>query len=101
MNHASPSTRPPLHSRALASRSKSAPVVERASQPSPINTCVRFGAAFERETLPPLASVTPMMLVLPEVRSSFGTAGPVPHRSGAAPDRDARGPADSDVDAEV
>src|ERR671921_2240326 len=53
-------TRPPLQTIALASRSKGAPVVERASQPSPTSTCVRFGAALDRETLPPLASVTPI-----------------------------------------
>ena len=60
MKYSSPSTRPFAHSSALASRSKAAPVVERAFQPSPIRTWVRFGAAFERETFPPLASVTPM-----------------------------------------
>src|SRR4051812_40530042 len=49
-----------------ASRSKSAPVVERASQPSPTITWVRLGAALDRETFPPLASVTPMCCSLPE-----------------------------------
>ncbi|GAA3072545.1 hypothetical protein GCM10010448_64230 [Streptomyces glomeratus] len=58
-------------------------MVERASQPSPIITCVRFGAALERETLPPLASVTPMMLVLPENVRCPG--GGDPRWSGAGP----------------
>lgn len=45
---------------ALASRSKSVPVVERMSQPSPTATAVRFGASLVNETFPPLLKLTPM-----------------------------------------
>src|SRR5882757_1601535 len=48
-----------LVSRALASRSKSVPVVVRASQPRPTTTAVRFGASLVSETLPPLLRLTP------------------------------------------
>src|SRR3954471_13624590 len=44
---------------ALASRSKSTPVVVRASQPRPTMTAVRLGAALVSETLPPLLRLTP------------------------------------------
>ena len=90
------------------------PVVERASQPRPTSTWVRFGAALERETLPPLASVTPMMLVLPEVVlvRSLGAALPprrgvrrrTPRRERCGADAGRRWPGaavGSDVDAEV
>ncbi|GGV14584.1 hypothetical protein GCM10010245_25330 [Streptomyces spectabilis] len=40
-------------------------MVERASQPSPTITWVRSGAALDRETFPPLASVTPMIVSSP------------------------------------
>src|SRR4051812_46876751 len=57
----SDSTRPfDPSNRALASRSKSAPVVDRASQPSPTVMDVRFGALLESETFPPLVRATPM-----------------------------------------
>src|SRR5688500_16932018 len=48
------------HSRADASRSKSAPVVVRVSHPRPTDTAVRLGAIFVRLTLPPLARETDM-----------------------------------------
>src|ERR1700712_923928 len=44
---------------ALASRSKSAPVVLRTSQPRPTMTAVRPGASLLSETLPPLLRLTP------------------------------------------
>src|SRR6476646_9280844 len=47
--------------RALASRSKSTPVVDRTSQPRPTATAVRPGAAFVSETLPPLERLTPIV----------------------------------------
>jgi hypothetical protein len=43
---------------AEASRSKSAPLVVRASQPRPTITARRPGASFESETLPPLLRLT-------------------------------------------
>src|ERR1700712_3418830 len=43
---------------ALASRSKSEPVVDRTSQPSPTATAFRPGAALVSETLPPLERLT-------------------------------------------
>src|SRR5664279_2732659 len=46
---------------ALASRSKSVPVVDRTSQPSPTATAFRPGAALVRETLPPLVRLTPIV----------------------------------------
>ncbi|GDY66003.1 hypothetical protein SAV14893_053960 [Streptomyces avermitilis] len=61
-------------------------MVERASQPRPIITCVRFGAALDRETLPPLASVTPMMLVLPKVVRAVVKRVRRRTHEGAAPD---------------
>ncbi|GAA3618939.1 hypothetical protein GCM10023079_05690 [Streptomyces chitinivorans] len=66
-------------------------MVERAFQPSPIWTWVRFGAALERETLPPLASVTPMLLIL-----SRCDAPSVPGTPGAAylPDTEVCGAGD-------
>src|SRR5215475_828191 len=52
-------TRPLVSSMiADASRSKSAPVVVRGSQPSPTTTAVRPGACLESETLPPLLRLT-------------------------------------------
>src|SRR6478735_9866335 len=45
---------------ALASRSKSVPVVDRTSQPRPTDTAFRPGAAFVSETLPPLERLTPI-----------------------------------------
>src|SRR4051794_32119211 len=57
--------------RALASRSKSAPVVVRASQPRPTMIEVRFGALLLRETFPPLVRATPMRASkLREIESS-------------------------------
>src|SRR3954468_23043980 len=47
-----------------ASRSKSAPVVERASQPRPTSTAVRPGACLLSETLPPLLRLTLTAVVL-------------------------------------
>ena len=47
------------HAIALASRSKSVPVVVRASQPSPIVTAVRPGACLVRLTFPPLVRLIP------------------------------------------
>src|SRR6195952_2616434 len=47
-------------SRALASRSKSAPVVDRASQPRPTMIAVRFGALLDSDTFPPLVRATPI-----------------------------------------
>src|SRR5690606_8873237 len=47
------------HSRALASRSKSVPVVVRTSQPRPTTTAVSPGASLVSETLPPLLRLTP------------------------------------------
>src|SRR4051812_7749535 len=41
-----------------ASRSKSAPVVDRASHPRPTSTAVRPGACLVSETLPPLLRLT-------------------------------------------
>jgi hypothetical protein len=43
---------------ALASRSKSVPVVVRTSQPRPTVTAVRPGASLVSETLPPLDRLT-------------------------------------------
>src|SRR5215468_317167 len=55
----SDSTRPFMSSMiAEASRSKSAPVVVRGSQPSPTTTAVRPGACLDSETLPPLVRLT-------------------------------------------
>src|SRR5215467_15014824 len=52
-------TRPFMSSMiADASRSKSAPVVVRGSQPSPTTTAVRPGACLDSETLPPLVRLT-------------------------------------------
>src|SRR6478736_3022127 len=45
---------------ALASRSKSVPVVERTSQPRPTDTALRPGASLVSETLPPLERLTPI-----------------------------------------
>src|ERR1700737_2176768 len=46
------------HAIALASRSKSVPVVVRVSQPKPTATAVKLGACFVNETLPPLLRLT-------------------------------------------
>src|SRR3954449_10236359 len=48
------------HRSADASRSKSAPVVVRVSQPRPTATAVRLGAILVRLTLPPFVRVTDM-----------------------------------------
>src|SRR3954447_4651285 len=61
------------HMIALASRSKSLPVVVRTSQPSPTTTEVRFATPFVSETLPPLARLTPM-----ELSSCFSRRQPAP-----------------------
>src|SRR4051794_23982730 len=52
-----------LHAMALASRSKSEPVVLRTSQPRPTVTAVRPGASLLSETFPPLLRLTPTALV--------------------------------------
>src|SRR4051812_27144955 len=57
------------HRIALASRSKSAPVVVQTSQPRPTTTEVRLATPFVSETLPPLARLTPIELPLPPPRA--------------------------------
>ncbi|GHF72159.1 hypothetical protein GCM10018787_20960 [Streptomyces thermodiastaticus] len=59
-------------------------MVERASQPSPTITLVRSGAALDRETLPPLASVTPMFWSLPGMVPVVVVRSPSGAPSGAA-----------------
>src|SRR6478672_1505093 len=65
-------------SSALASRSKSVPVVERASHPRPTMTAVRPGASFVSDTLPPLLRLTPTS---PPLVSRLLSRGGVPPRA--------------------
>src|SRR3954452_19656539 len=75
MKCASERTLPLAPSRsALASRSKSCPLVVRASQPSPTRAVVRLGASLLREMLPPLASVMLTVRAFPGVAGSEGDA---------------------------
>src|SRR5262245_21872509 len=56
---------------ALASRSKSLPVVVRTSQPTPTATAVRLGACFVNETLLPLLRLT---LIQQQPSTRYGTS---------------------------
>src|SRR6476620_6744643 len=66
---------------ALASRSKSVPVVARASHQRPTATAVRFGASFVRETLPPLVKLTPIQVSFREEVGGPSTAVEAPGSS--------------------
>ncbi len=75
------------HAIALASRSKSAPVVLRASQPRPTTMLARPGASLVSETFPPLLRLTPTAppaviaigaVLVPRV---FQRPGRPPHRA--------------------
>src|SRR3546814_20620962 len=64
--------------RATASRSKSAPLVVRASHPRPTNTLVRPGAALVRLTLAPLDNETDILI--PNQTRMGQRAAQRPHR---------------------
>src|SRR5215472_13661821 len=82
----SPSPRPFMSSMiADASRSKSAPVVVRGSQPSPTTTAESPGACFESDTLPPLLRLTLTFCSLVRMRlyeyaKSLPVAGDLTHQ---------------------
>src|SRR3954451_9057340 len=65
-----------LRAMALASRSKSVPVVLRASQPRPTVTAVRPGASLLSETFPPLLRLTPTVLSLRHGHWARSEGGP-------------------------